>query len=80
MPAHPFGLSENPFADGHDDRYVYPARNRVEAVALLRKRIADGESFVTITGEPGSGKTSVVTELLEDESLKAKWPSSPIRP
>ena len=52
MPVHPFGLSENPFADGHDQRYVYPARKRVEAVALLRKRIADGESFVAITGEP----------------------------
>jgi MSHA biogenesis protein MshM len=72
MPAHPFGLSENPFADGHDVRFVYPARVRAEAVALLRKRIADGEPFVTITGEPGSGKTSVVTELLEDETLKAK--------
>ncbi len=72
MPDHPFGLSENPFADGHDPRFIYPAHKRVEAVALLRKRIADGESFVTITGEPGCGKTSVVTELIEDETLKTK--------
>ena len=72
MPVHPFGLSENPFADGRSGHYIYPAHKRAEAVALLRKRIGDGESFVTITGEPGSGKTSVVTELLEDESLKAK--------
>ena len=70
MPVHPFGLSENPFADGHDQRYVYPARKRVEAVALLRKRIADGESFVAITGEPGCGKTSLVTELFADPAPK----------
>ena len=72
MPNHPFGLLENPFADGHERQFIYPAAKRVEAVALLRKRIADGESFLTITGEPGCGKTSVVTELLEDETLRAK--------
>ncbi len=72
MPDQPFGLSENPFADGHDRRFIYPAFKRLEAVALLRKRMVDGESFVTITGESGSGKTSVVTELFEDENLKAK--------
>lgn len=72
MPEHPFDLSESPFADGPDHRFIYPAFKRLEAVALLRKRIADGESFVTVTGESGSGKTSIVTELLEDETLKAK--------
>lgn len=72
MPEQPFGLNENPFADGHDRRFLYPSFKRLEAVALLRKRIADGESFVTVTGESGSGKTSVVTELLEDGALKTK--------
>ncbi|MGH7731207.1 MAG: ExeA family protein, partial [Candidatus Eiseniibacteriota bacterium] len=72
MPDQPFRLRENPFADGHDGRYIYPAGRRVEVVALLRKRIADGESFVTITGESGCGKTSAVTEVLEDETLGAR--------
>jgi MSHA biogenesis protein MshM len=71
MPNHPFGLLENPFADGYDPQFIYRSAKRAEAMTLLRKRIADGESFVTITGESGCGKTSVVTELLDDEALRA---------
>ena len=72
MSDHPFGLSEYPFADGNDPRFIFPAERRVEAVAQLRKRIAEGESFVVVTGEPGCGKTSVVTEMLTAADLAAK--------
>lgn len=64
--ANPFGLSKNPFVAGHDTRLIFQYEKRIEAVTLLRRRIAEGASFVTVTGDSGCGKTSVVTEALED--------------
>jgi len=61
----PYGLSENPFVAGHDSRLIFQYEKRIEAVTLLRRRIAEGASFVTVTGNSGCGKTSVVTEALE---------------
>lgn len=72
MSSNPYGLSENPFAAGHDTRFIFQSEQRVEVVALLRKRIAEGASFVTVTGDSGCGKTSVVTEVLESGDLEAK--------
>lgn len=72
MPSHPFGLSENPFGNAYDPRFIFRIGKRVEMVALMRKRIADGESFVTLTGDPGCGKTSVVMEVLESGDLNAQ--------
>src|SRR5262245_58620733 len=64
MPS-PYGLSENPFVAGHDARLIFQYEKRIEAVTVLRRRIAEGASFVTVTGNSGCGKTSVVTEALE---------------
>jgi type II secretory pathway predicted ATPase ExeA len=63
--ANPFGLSENPFVAGHDTRLIFQYEKRIEAVTLLRRRITEGASFVTVTGNSGCGKTSIVTEALE---------------
>jgi len=64
MPS-PYGLSDNPFVAGHDTRLIFQYEKRIEAVTLLRRRIAEAASFVTVTGNSGCGKTSVVTEALE---------------
>lgn len=64
MPS-PYGLSENPFVAGHDTRLIFQYEKRIEAVTLMRRRIAEGALFVTVTGNSGCGKTSVVTEALE---------------
>ena len=72
MPGQLFGLSENPFGDGHDPRFVFHHAKRGEMVALMRRRIAEGEAFITMTGDPGCGKTSVVSEVLESGELNAR--------
>ncbi|HKQ58865.1 MAG TPA: AAA family ATPase, partial [Candidatus Eisenbacteria bacterium] len=71
MPAQPFGLVENPFAPGHDRRFVCPTRKRDEALDLLRKAIAERSPLVLVTGDPGIGKTSVVWDALSTPSLMA---------
>jgi type II secretory pathway predicted ATPase ExeA len=64
VPETPLGLRENPFAAGHDPRFVFSSRERQEVVARLREGISTGEPFLLVTGEAGIGKTSVVSEVL----------------
>jgi len=59
-----FGLRENPFASGHQSRFVYPSHEHQEALAHLRYGIENLEPFVLITGEVGTGKTTALFEAL----------------
>jgi general secretion pathway protein A len=65
-----FGLRENPFASGHQSRFIYPSREHQEALAHLRYGIENREPFVLITGEVGTGKTTALFEALA--SLQAR--------
>lgn len=66
MPTSPFGLSENPFVEGHDARFVYPSRAHREVVARLRRGIENREPFALVTGLPGVGKTIAVQAALAE--------------
>ncbi len=59
-----FGLRENPFASGHQSRFVYPSHEHQEALAHLRYGIGNLEPFVLITGEVGTGKTTALFEAV----------------
>ena len=61
-----FGLRENPFAAGHQSRFVYPSREHQEALAHLRYGIENREPFVLITGEVGTGKTTALYDVLAE--------------
>src|SRR5580765_215914 len=61
-----FGLRENPFAAGHQSRFVYPSREHQEALAHLRYGIENREPFVLITGEVGTGKTTALYDVLSE--------------
>jgi type II secretory pathway predicted ATPase ExeA len=66
MPTSPFGLSENPFVEGHDARFVYPSRAHLEVVARLRRGIESREPFVLVTGLSGAGKTVALRAALAE--------------
>lgn len=59
-----FQLRERPFALSPDPDYLYPSRVHREALAYLRYGIESQAGFVVITGEIGSGKTTLVQALL----------------
>ena len=65
------GLRENPFLSGHQPKYVYPSREHQEALAHLRYGIQNGEPFVLITGEVGTGKTTAVYDALAEWGPRA---------
>ena len=59
-----FGLSEKPFAITPDPRYLYLSERHAEALAHLLYGINESGGFIQLTGEVGSGKTTVVRTLL----------------
>src|SRR6201996_8599317 len=59
-----FGLSEKPFAITPDARYLFLSERHAEAIAHLLYGINEAGGFVQLTGEVGTGKTTVVRSLL----------------
>ncbi len=59
-----FGLIEKPFAITPDPRYLYLSERHAEALAHLLYGINEAGGFIQLTGEVGTGKTTVVRTLL----------------
>jgi general secretion pathway protein A len=59
-----FGLNEKPFAITPDPRYLYLSQRHAEALAHLLYGITEAGGFVQLTGEVGTGKTTIVRKLL----------------
>ncbi len=60
-----FGLKESPFNVNPDPRYLYLTHHIQEALACLIYGIQTRKGFVLLTGEVGTGKTTVLNKLLE---------------
>lgn len=60
-----FGFRERPFQLVPNPDYLYLSRHHEEALAHLRYAIAHGEGFAEITGEVGTGKTTLCRVFLE---------------
>jgi general secretion pathway protein A len=60
-----FGLHANPFNVNPDPRYLFPTRHTEEAISCLTFGIQSRKGFVLLTGEVGTGKTTLVNKLME---------------
>lgn len=60
-----FGLREPPFSIAPDPRYLYMSQHHREALAHLLYGIQSEGGFVLLTGEVGTGKTTICRCLLE---------------
>ncbi len=60
-----FGLSDKPFAITPDPRYLYLSERHAEALAHLTYGITEAGGFIQLTGEVGTGKTTVLRTLLQ---------------
>ncbi len=60
-----FGLTEAPFSITPDPRYLYMSDRHREGLAHLLYGIGEGGGFVQLTGEVGTGKTTLCRCLLE---------------
>jgi type II secretory pathway predicted ATPase ExeA len=60
-----YGLKENPFNVNPDPRFLYLTKQIEEALTGLMYGIQTRKGFITLTGEVGTGKTTLVNRLLD---------------
>ena len=60
-----FKLKENPFNVNPDPRYLFLTQSTQEAMACLTYGIETRKGFILLTGEVGTGKTTLLNKLLE---------------
>jgi len=60
-----FGLKENPFNVNPDPRYLFLTKEIEEALTGLMYGIQTRKGFINLTGEVGTGKTTLVNRLLD---------------
>ncbi len=59
-----FGLHEKPFSITPDPRYLFMSERHGEALAHLVYGVTESGGFIQLTGEVGTGKTTLVRTLL----------------
>ena len=67
-----FGLNEKPFSITPDPRYLYMTNRHSDALAHLIYGIRESGGFIQLTGEVGTGKTTLIRSLLEQMPEAAK--------
>lgn len=60
-----FGLRESPFKVNPDPRYLFLTGQTQEALAGLTYGIQNRKGFILLTGEVGTGKTTLLNRLLD---------------
>jgi general secretion pathway protein A len=60
-----FGLKENPFNVNPDPRFLYFTKQIEETLTGLMYGIQTRKGFITLTGEVGTGKTTLINRLLD---------------
>ena len=74
-----FGFKERPFQLVPNPAYLFLSRSHEEAMAHLTYAISQGDGFVEITGEVGTGKTTLCRAFLEnlDQNTEAAYIFNP---
>jgi len=67
-----YGFSENPFELTPDPKFLYLTRSHREALASMTHGIKNRNGFISVTGDVGSGKTTLIYSLLNNLDEKVK--------
>ena len=67
-----FGFSEEPFSIAPDPHFLYLSRSHSEVLSSMISVIRERIGIITITGEVGTGKTTLIYTLLKDLDEKVK--------
>jgi len=61
-----FNLSAKPFQLSPDPKFFFNSRGHKRALSYLRYGVEQGEGFIVITGDIGTGKTTLARALFEE--------------
>jgi len=64
-----FGLTSQPFSVSPDPKFLYPSPSHREGLAQLTYGIRARRGFVVLTGEVGTGKTTLIHSLLQQRAV-----------
>jgi len=67
-----YGFSEKPFNLTPDPKFLFLTPSHREALASMLYGINERKGLVLITGEVGTGKTTLIYTLLQNLSKKVK--------
>lgn len=67
-----FGFKEKPFSLVPNPAYLFLSRSHEDALAHLSYAVSQGEGFMEITGEVGTGKTTLCRTFLENLNDKSE--------
>ena len=65
-----YGLEEKPFSLTPDPKYLFRSESHAHAFELLQYAVRRREGFVVVTGDIGTGKTTLCRALLEEIDRK----------
>ena len=60
-----YNLKENPFQISPDPKFIWLGENHEEALAILEYGVLFNKGFLLITGDVGTGKTTLINALLK---------------
>lgn len=61
-----YNLNAKPFQIASDPQFLWPGEKHKEALAVLKYGILDNRGFLMLTGDVGTGKTTLIHSLLDD--------------
>jgi general secretion pathway protein A len=67
-----YGFSENPFELNPDPKFLYLTRSHRDALASMTNGIKNRNGFISVTGDVGTGKTTLIYSLLNNLSESVK--------
>ena len=60
-----YSLTHRPFSISPDPRFLWLGEKHAEALSTLKFGILDNKGFLLITGEIGTGKTTLIKSLVK---------------
>ncbi|MBR9985781.1 MAG: AAA family ATPase [Desulfosarcina sp.] len=66
-----YGLTKKPFQITTDPSFLWMGKKHREALSTLKYGVMDNKGFLLLTGEVGTGKTTLINRLVEDIQGKA---------
>lgn len=66
-----YGLDKKPFQITTDPSFLWMGKKHREALSTLKYGVIDNKGFLLLTGDVGTGKTTLINRLVEDIQDKA---------